>query len=300
LHSIASGTCPHAPGRHHFIRSCLLQSLVKSCILSLFCCNITASNSTRLRKLWTGIVAGMLVLLSNIAFAQVRVSGKVYDITQKNPLEAVSVISTSGGGTVSDVNGRYTIIVHERDSIWFSYLGKPTPKFPVATIVNVQNFEVALHVNVSDLKRVVVMPPSYKRDSIQNRIDYAKAFNFKRPNLESLTSMSPSGGVGLDINEFIRLFQFRRNRRMEAFQERLLREEMEKFIDHRFSRALIIRITQLRGPDLDTFIRWYRPTVEFTETATDYEFQSYIKRCYFSYRRFKLMTGEPKKEEDLF
>lgn len=245
-----------------------------------------------------GWVLGMLTLLSAVALAQVRVSGKVYDVTQRNPLEAVSVMSSSGGGTISDVNGHYTIIVNDKDSIWFSYLGKPTPKFPVATIINVQNFEVALHVNISDLKKVVVMPPSYKRDSIQNRLDYAKAFNFRRPNLESLTNISPSGGVGLDINEFIRMFQFRRNRRMELFQERLLREETEKYIDHRFSRALIIRITQLRGADLDTFIRWYRPTVEFTDSASEYEFQSYIKRCYFSYKRFKLMTGEATKKEE--
>jgi hypothetical protein len=241
---------------------------------------------------------GAIQLLLVSAFTQVRVSGKVYDVTQKKPLEAVSVISSSGGGTITDANGKYTLLVSEKDSIWFSYLGKPTPKFPVATIPNTQNFEISLHVNIADLKQVTVMPPSYKRDSIQNRIDYAKAFNFRRPNLESLTSISPSGGVGLDLNEFIRLFQFRRNRRMEAFQERLLREEMEKYIDHRFSRPLIIRITQLRGAELDTFIKWYRPTVEFTETATDYEFQSYIKRCYLSYRRYKLMMGDARKEEE--
>jgi len=241
---------------------------------------------------------GIILVLYHTSFAQVKVSGRVYDITQQKPLEAVSVMSTSGGGMATDVNGRYTIIVNEKDSIWFSYLGKPTPKFPVATIVNIQNFEIALHVNISDLRKVVVMPRNYRADSLQNRLDYAKAFNFRKPNLESLTSMSPSGGVGLDINEFIRMFQFRRNRRMEAFQERLMREETEKYIDYRFSRPLIIRITQLRGAELDTFISWYRPTVEFTESTTDYEFQSYIKKCYLSYRRYKLLMGEPKKEEE--
>lgn len=230
--------------------------------------------------------------------AQVRVSGRVYDVTQKKPLEAVSVLCSGGNGTITDVNGRYTIVVAERDSIWFSYLGKPTPKFPVSAIANLQNFEISLHVNISDLRQITVMPKNYRVDSIQNRLDYAKAFNFHRPNIESLTSVSPSGGVGLDINEFIRMFQFRKNRRMEAFQERLLREETEKYIDHRFSRAVIIRLTQLKGADLDSFIRWYRPKVEFVEIATDYELQAYIKRCYFQFKRFKLLMGEMKKEGD--
>lgn len=249
-------------------------------------------------RIYRAGLVGMLLLLCHIAFAQVRVSGKVYDVTQQKTLEAVSVMSTSGGGTVTDVNGRYTIIVSEKDSIWFSYLGKPTPKFAVASIVNIQNFEIALHVNIADLKQIVVMPRNYKMDSIQNRKDYAKAFNFKRPNLESLTSISPSGGVGLDINEFIRMFQFRRNRRMENFQERLLQEEIDKYIDHRFSRPLVIKITQLRGAELDTFMKWYRPTADFVEAATDYEFQSYIKKCYLSYRRYKLLMGDARKTEE--
>ena len=244
------------------------------------------------------ILTGILLLLFGYSFAQVKVSGKVYDVTQHKPLEAVSILSSSGGGTATDINGRYTIVVSEKDSIWFSYLGKPTPKFPVLTIVNIQNFEISLHVNISDLRQVIIMPRNYRVDSLQNRIDYATAFNFRRPNLESLTSISPSGGVGLDINEFIRMFQFRRNRRMEAFQDRLLREETEKYIDHRFNRALIIRITQLRGAELDTFISWYRPGVDFTEMSTDYEFQSYIKRCYLQYRRYKNLIGDARKEEE--
>lgn len=251
-----------------------------------------------LRKARSVILTGILSIFCITSFTQVKVSGKVYDVTQHKPLEAVSVMSSSGGGTITDNNGRYTIIVSEKDSIWFSYLGKPTPKFPVLTIVNTQNFEISLHVNVADLKQIIVTPRNYRVDSLQNRIDYATAFNFRRPNLETLTSISPSGGVGLDINEFIRMFQFRKNRRMEAFQERLLREETEKYIDYRFNRALIIRLTQLRSAELDTFISWYRPGLEFTESTTDYEFQSYIKRCYLQYRRYKNLLGEAKKEEE--
>ncbi len=249
-------------------------------------------------KFYAPVLLFCCLLASAEAGAQVRVSGRVYDITRQKALDAVSVMSTSGGGTVTDVNGRYTIIVSEKDSIWFSYLGKPTPKFAVLSIQNVQNFEIALHVNVQDLKQVVIFPRSYRADSIQNRQDYAKAFNFRRPSLESMTSLSPMGGAGLDIGELIRVFQFRRNRRMEHFQERLLREETEKYIDYRFSRALIIKLTQLRGAALDTFISWYRPRAEFVETASDYELQSYIKRCYIQYDRYRRLIGDAKKEEE--
>jgi hypothetical protein len=226
--------------------------------------------------------------------AQVKVSGRIYDISKYRPLEAVSVLTSSGSGTVSDSLGRFSIIVNEKDSIWFSYLNKPTPKYPVRTIPNLQNFEISLHVTSTDLKEVKVTPPDYKLDSIQNRLDYARAFNFHKPGIGSSLNVGPSGGAGLDLDEFIHMFQFRRNKRMLAFQQRLLKEEEDRFIDHRFNRALVIRLTQLRGESLNTFMKRYRPPIDFVETSTDYEFQDYIKKCFSHYQRYLNMMNQLK------
>ena len=114
----------------------------------------------------------------------------------------------------------------------------------------------------------------------------------------SLTSTGTNGGVGLDINEFIRLFQFRKNRSRLAFQKRLIQEEEDKFIDHRFNRALVIRLTQLRGAELDSFMKRYRPYLEFTQTASEYEFQYYIKQAYLHHERYKRLLGELYKKEE--
>jgi len=228
-----------------------------------------------------------LTLLAPAAGAQVKLSGKVYDFSRYRPLEAVSVMSSSGMGTVSDSLGRFTLMLRETDSVWFSYLNKPTSKYAVKDITNLQNFEISLHVNTTELKEVKVMPPNYRMDSLQNRIDYADAFNFRKPGIGSSLNIGPAGGVGLDIEELIHMFQFRRNKRMLAFQQRLLQEEEDRYIDHRFSRAVIIRLTQLQGEELTTFIKTYRPTIEFVETATDYELQDYIKKCHSHYLRYQ-------------
>jgi hypothetical protein len=231
-----------------------------------------------------------LFCISIPAFTQVRISGRVYDITRYRPLEAVSVLTASGRGTISDSLGHFTIVVNEQDSIWFSYLNRPTPKFPVKDIPNPQNFEISLHVSSTELKEVKVMPPNYRLDSIRNREDYAKAFNFRKPGIGS--TLSPSGGVGMDLDAFIEMFQFRKNKRMLAFQKRLLQEEEERYIDHRFSRALVIKLTRLHGEELNTFMKIYRPPVEFVELSTDYEFQDYIKRCFSHYQRYQILRRE--------
>ncbi len=236
----------------------------------------------------------LIVCCASRSVAQLRVSGRVYDVSKLRPLEAVSVLTSTGNGTVSDSLGRFSIIVKETDSIWFSYLNRPTPRYPVKTIPNPQNFEISLHVNSTELKEVRVMPRNYKLDSIQNRLDYAKGFNFRKPGLSSSVNPGPAAGVGVDINELIGIFQFRRNRRMTAFRDRLLQEEEDRYIDHRFNRALIIKLTGLRGEPLNTFIRNYRPSIEFIETSTDYELQDYIKKSFSHYQRYRNMMNQLK------
>ena len=230
------------------------------------------------------------------AFAQVTVKGIVYNITHTHPLEAVSVISTSGKGTTTDSNGYYSITVNEKDSISFSYLGRHTMKFPVSGILDYPSFDVALHVDPIDLKPLRVSPKNYHMDSLQNRKDYAKVFDYQKPRL-TLTDGSQGLGAGLDLDAIIGMFQFKKNRRMLAFQKRLVMEEEDKFIDHRFSIYLVKKITHMTSPELDSFMVRYRPSYYFTKTSSDYDFAEYIKLAANDYRK-KNPISELKKEND--
>jgi hypothetical protein len=226
------------------------------------------------------------LLLAAPAGAQYKVKGTVYDSSYNRPIQLVSVLSSSGKGTVTDEQGKYTIDVAEKDSIWFSYLGKPTQKFPVLKIYDVSRFDIALQTYYQVLDEVKIKNRSYRMDSLQNRKDYAKAFDFRRPNIESITSIGPMG-AGIDIQELIRLFQFRKNRSMEKFQERLIQQEKDKFIDYRFNKGLVKRLTGLEGEQLDLFMLTYRPPYEFIIATSEYDFQSYIKMAAEEFKREK-------------
>ena len=103
-----------------------------------------------------------------------KIKGVVYDSSRNYPMELVSVLSTSGTGTVTNADGYYEIEVTEKDSIWFSYLNKPTVKFPVMRIGNPMQFDISLQVNVPVMKEVKILPRNYRLDSLRNRQDYAK------------------------------------------------------------------------------------------------------------------------------
>ncbi len=208
----------------------------------------------------------------------------MYDSSRNNPLQSVSVLSTSGAGAVTNADGVYEIMVSEADSIWFSYLNKPTMKFPIAKIANTLQFDISLQVNVPTLKEVKIKLKNYKFDSTQNRIDYANIFNYQKPGLKTTTPQY-GAAAGFDVNEIINMFRFKRNRSMASFQKRLLLEEQDKFIDYRFSKALVRRLTLLNGNELDSFMRVFRPSFMFTKFAGDYDFQLFIKESFDRYKK---------------
>jgi hypothetical protein len=241
------------------------------------------------------IIVFSLLFLSAFtqASAQFKVKGVVYDSSRMFPMQSVTVLSSSGRLSLTDSNGRYQIDVTENDSIWFSYLGKPTMKYAVLKMNDPLHFDISIQVNIPLLKEVRISPRNYKLDSIQNRIDYAKIFNYEKPAIK--TNMSGLG-VGFDLDEIIRMFQFRRNKMTLKFQERLRQQEIDKFIDHRFNKQLVRRLTNLNGAKLDSFMIWYRPTYEFVALASDYEFQLYIKKCWEFFSHKNSSTGMLKED----
>lgn len=238
-----------------------------------------------MRKFSVYIIIIACCFITSRANAQsFKLRGTVYDSTRTYPIISVSVLTSSGKGTVTDVHGNYEIDVIETDSVWFSYLNKPTVKYAVKKIVDASHFDIAIHINIPVLKEVIVKPRNYKMDSIQNRLDYAKAFDWQKPKLKANLSGDMGAAVGFDLDEIIRMFQFRKNKSNAAFRERLLTEEREKFIDHRFNKALVLRLTGLIGDERDSFMLYCRPTYEFCLYTGDYDFQFFIKKCFEAYK----------------
>jgi len=236
------------------------------------------------------------ILSGSVLAQQVTISGTVYDLSARRPLEAVGVISTSGKGTITDSMGRYSITVPAQDSIWFSLIGKTTMKYPVDTISNTENFNVMLHLRAFDLPDVVVRNSYYRFDSIKNRRDNAKAFDFRKPTLRLTNNpnFNPGGlTAGFDINEIINMFRFKRTASLLNLQRRLLMQEQDKYIDSRFTKPFVRKITRLTSPDLDSFMVRYRPDYETLLRLNDLELGYMIGKNYELFRseRFNWRGG---------
>jgi hypothetical protein len=230
------------------------------------------------------VLSAFLTLIARSGFAQMEVHGTVYDRSRYFAMPGVSVMSTAGQGTMTDSTGQYRIRVSRRDSIFFSYLGKATVKFPIASIDPNAPMDISIAVAIDSLPLVVVRPKAYRYDSMENREEYRRVFDYEPDYIGQ-----GQGGVGLNLDM---LFGARRNRQMLALKRRLVEEEQDKYIDYRFNRTLVHRITGLQRPALDLFMRMYRPTYDYIKSCeNDYEFYKYIKDCgvYFI-RTYRLDT----------
>ncbi len=236
-------------------------------------------------------IYSLFICLSLLVFsarAQLTIRGTVYDSTKIIPVKDVVVKSGCGTITQTDSLGRYEIVTGDQDSITFIYQNKNTAKFAVRQIQNIGDFNISLHVRVNEkfktMKEVRVFGKSFKQDSIENRMAYAKIFNYEKPGVSSSTS-SYSGTPGLDLDEFINIFRFRRNKQLAHMQKRLEEEEKEKYIDYRFNKISVKRITGLSGKELDDFMLLYRPDYEFTVQSSTVDFYQYILNCSYSYKK---------------
>lgn len=232
------------------------------------------------------------------------VSGTVLDSSKRYIVPAVKVTSTSGTITYTDSAGSYTILVKKSDSINFTYRNKSTIWFPVRDIKYGYPFDISLQVSLESkykmLKEVIVVQKSYRQDSIEFREKYNRFLGASRGGIR--ISDGPSaimgGTPGLDPNEIINMFRFRRNRNLRALQNRLLTEEADKFINYRFSPSLVKRITGLKdGRDLETFMKAWRPDYEFTAYSTDLEFHSYILEAYRAWKQGILPQRIPQEDK---
>lgn len=234
-----------------------------------------------------GALLPLIFCLCHEVSAQVTVSGTVFDDSRTYVVPHVQVYSTSGGYTFTDSLGRYSIPTQAGDSVYFVYGGKRTISFAVEGIEQFWNFDISLGVPVDKkykvLAPVTVFSPSYQQDSMENRLKYVEIFERNKPGIRP--SVSPGGGVGMDLEALIGIFQFRKNKMHKAFRERLIDQEKENYVDYRFSPRIVSRITGLEGEHLKKYREIYRPTYEFTTLSNKVQFYTYILESSYEYKK---------------
>jgi hypothetical protein len=232
-----------------------------------------------LPKLLTNMILIALALSNGAAVAQIEVKGIVFDRSLFNEMPGVNVMSTSGAGTVTDSLGHYKIILAASDSIYFSYLNKKTKKMPVKDIANPYEYDISLDVVATvTLAPILVVPNSYHLDSLENRRENEKIFDYESgsPLGNMKTGSGRRFGMGFNLDDIFSNAKLNKSRL--SVQRWFEEDERQNYVDHRFNKAIVKKLTGLQSPALDKFMHEYRPSYALTQScATDVELYQYIQ-----------------------
>jgi hypothetical protein len=224
------------------------------------------------------LATAFLCILLQTALSQTIIRGTVYSRIEGIPVQGVSVLAISGVGTSTDSLGHFSIHVNSRDSIYFSWQGKSTDHFAVSGINSNEPFNLNLdEANVSSLPALQVSGErDYRMDSVSNRSQYQSVFGYETKSGMQEKNLNQAGGLGpgWDLNK---RFSPSADNHTEALQQKPLENEQDAYVNHKFSRALVKKITGLESPALESFMKAFRPRYdELRRFETDYEYYQWI------------------------
>lgn len=235
------------------------------------------------RVLKRSVFVLFVMALAFPSFSQQRkfaVSGTVLEGDSSTPMPYVYLINqTNGNGTITDYNGRFTIIAKNTDTLIFSYLGFARKKYPVSLIKNVNDstkkpLKVLMYPMMVNLAPVTAFSYRIK----QNEIDYMKRYIKQHAAVKGINALqSPITAL---YDQFSK--KGKENRKLQQiFEQILVHEEVEK----KFNPEILRQLTEDQFIDFDAFRRycWY-VNDQYILSHEGYDLYAPIMDCY---RRWK-------------
>lgn len=227
-----------------------------------------------------------ILLFFSFCFAQIYaqtkpIQGFVIDKESKLRLAKVYIYNPSTDeGLYNNNKGEFTINAKVGDTIFAALSGyaMDTVVYKGQTAIFFQLKSLSIR-----LKEVTVLgrTPSPQQQYAKKLNEYKSAL--AKGSSKDLLNLGP-GGVGLGIDAIYNLLS-REGKNARRLQAILERDYHEAIIDYRFRPDYVKSVIDIKDADLTDFMVQYRPTYQFTLSATDFDFVAFIKNSYAAYKR---------------
>lgn len=224
-----------------------------------------------------------------------NISGTVIDQITKQPISG-ALVSLGNSKTYTNTSGKFQIVNSNwNDSLKIVHFAYKTYAAAISKMMAAIHIE--LEPRVISLNTVTIHGDrDFKKDSIANRIAYVKQFNYKGPTvMDAFTgNTNKQPGELISINPLILLGVLIKKSTPEyKFNKILIRDEQADYVDRKFNRGIVLRITHLRGDTLTEFLIRYRPTYQFSQKSTDYGMEVYIKESFGKFQKEGIIGSNP-------
>ena len=214
------------------------------------------------------------LLFSCPGSAQRFLTGKVLKMGSKEILVSVSIENkTQRRHDLSDERGTFRIQSAQGDVLIFSHVGYQADTIIVDTSMLAADYPEYMEPKAQMLRAVEVGSLSnYQLDSMARREEYSWVYDHGTP--PRLERKRSGDGVGVTMNIFRNASKEDQDR--EKLKKRLMREEEEHYVDFRYSREYVARLTRLKGDSLQQFMMHFRPTYDYCRKAASVDIIVYV------------------------
>ncbi|MEO8760703.1 MAG: carboxypeptidase-like regulatory domain-containing protein [Bacteroidia bacterium] len=218
------------------------------------------------------------------------ISGTVLEQDSTTVMPYVYLLnSKTGNGTITDFNGKFTIIAQNSDTLTLQYVGYARRKYPVSLIKNIndsmkQNVKIVMRSMMINMQSITVVAHKIK----PNEIDYMKRYIAQHAAPKGLDAFnSPITAL---YDQFSRKGKEQR-KLQQIFQDILIQEEVAK----KFNPEILRQLTEDETIDFDDFRRFaWRIDNQFIMTHEGYDL--YAPMMYY-YRQYK-KSGQQEMPKD--
>ena len=220
-----------------------------------------------------------LLLFALQGKGQQFLTGKVFKKNSTEGLISVSIHNiTAQRYDLSEENGSYRIQAAPGDHIAFSSVGYMADTLTVTASLLTASCPIYLDIRPQTLQSVRVGEFSnYQLDSMDRRKEYAWVYDHENtPKVAK--DRQGSDGVGVTLNVFRNSSTAAKQR--VHLEKRLEKEEEDYYVDSRYNKDLVIKITRLKGDSLKEFMQRYRPSFEYCRKAANVDILIYINDSY--------------------
>lgn len=236
----------------------------------------------------------LLIISGTLSQAQ-TVTGILRD-SETGRILVKAKVKSSIAETFSDLQGKFSIKVMQRDSLFFYQQGYQVLKINLYLDQPQKDLSIiTLKPSYIAIEEVKVEGKTEKNDSTQIKIDLGipKTPKYRQVVLgRADMSGNPRGFLANGSTARLFTVDLLAVKRM-LFKSKVkipLEEQLEaneysiQYIDMTFSKELIEEMTGLKGDQATIFQNTYRPSYEEFSKMSEYELRAYIKNCFEEYK----------------
>jgi hypothetical protein len=216
--------------------------------------------------------------------AQQFLTGKVFKKNSTEFLQSVSIHNiTEQRYDLSEEDGSYRIQAAPGDHISFSSVGYKADTITVTASLLTADCPIYLDIRAQTLQAVRVGEFSnYQLDSMDRRKEYAWVYDHDNtPKIAR--DRQGADGVGVTFNVFRNTNSAAKQRIL--LEKRLEKEEQDFYVDSRYNKDYVMKITHLKGDSLKEFMQRYRPSYDYCRKAANVDILIYINDSYKQYMK---------------